>query len=353
MENIIHIKTAQNSHKVTFGALDSIDYNLEYEKILIISNPKVCALHIQRLLDFIKKQNKNAKIFIHTMKDGEQYKNLNSVDEILKNAFIHKLDRKSLMIAFGGGVVSDIVGFAAGIYQRGIDFINIPTTLLAQVDASVGGKTGINCEFGKNLIGLFNQPKAVFIDTIFLNTLARREFNAGISEIIKMAVCFDESFFNWLLDADLSDSSALKNAIFKSVEIKAGVVNLDEKEGSIRAGLNYGHTFGHVIELLGDYKVFLHGEAVGLGMLFANNLALKLNKINAQECAKIKDLIARFNLPTSYKISNALEFYEKFYLDKKSQNDKLNFIIPNHIGKFEFAKNPPKELLMQVLEQNL
>lgn len=318
----------------------------DYKKILIVSNPKVFALHGANLLSKIK----NSEVFVATIKDGEKYKNLASIKEILDNAFIHKLDRKSLIIGFGGGVITDMAGFAAGIYQRGIDFINIPTTLLAQVDASVGGKTGVNSDFGKNLIGLFYQPRAVFINPAYLASLPPRELCAGIAEIIKMAVCFDNKFFAWLENADLFNNSAdLECAIYQAVAIKAKVVAQDERESGIRAGLNYGHTFGHVIELLGNYTQFLHGEAVALGIIKANNLALKLGKITQKDANRIKNLLLKNRLPIAYEVSDKEAFFSHFSLDKKAQNNILRFILPCGIGAMEIVENPPKDLILESL----
>ncbi|RAX52242.1 3-dehydroquinate synthase [Helicobacter sp. 16-1353] len=343
MTKTIQVNTKDRDYKVHIGHMPEISFE---GKVLIVTNPKVCGLHIEKLLSNIKANS----IYICTVKDGEQYKNLQSIEEILNNAFNHKLDRKSLIIAFGGGVIGDMSGFAAGIYQRGIDFIVIPTTVLSQVDASVGGKTGINNAFGKNLIGLFHQPKAVYIDIDFLSTLPKREFNAGISEIIKMAVCFDGDFFNWLENVDLiANKNDLEYAIYQSIKIKANIVSQDERENGIRAGLNYGHTFGHIIELFGDYSLYLHGEAVSLGICKANNLAINLGKLSLNDAQRIKKLLSKFHLPIDYKVENPQEFYSKFFLDKKSQNDNLRFIIPNGIGKMEIIENPPKEILFNAL----
>ena len=345
MAETIHLKTDSNPYDITICALKKINLD-KYSKVLIVTNPCVSALHISKLLSCIN----HKEVFICTLKDGEQYKNLASIEFILENAFIYKLDRKSLIISFGGGVISDMSGFAASIYQRGIDFISIPTTLLAQVDASVGGKTGINNSFGKNLVGTFYQPKAVYIDIDFLATLPKREFNAGISEIIKMAVCFDRDFFIWLESADLvNNKKDLEYAIFKSVSIKADIVCKDEKENGIRAGLNYGHTFGHVIELLGNYSLYLHGESVGMGMCKANNLAVLLNKLDKKDSTRISNLLKKYEIPTEYKIKDLNDFYTRLFLDKKSQNNNLRFILPNGIGDMEIITNPPKELLFEAM----
>lgn len=339
----LEIDLKERSYAVHFGD----DFKISgYKKVLIVSNPKVFALHGANLMSKIKADC----AFVATIKDGEKYKNIQSINEILDNAFIHKLDRKSLIIGFGGGVITDMAGFAAGIFERGIDFINIPTTLLAQVDASVGGKTGVNNDFGKNLIGLFHQPKAVFVNPKYLDSLPLRELKAGIAEIIKIAVCFDKEFFAWLENANLLKSSAdLENAIYKAVAIKAKIVASDEKESGIRAGLNYGHTFGHIIELLGNYMKFLHGEAVSLGIIKANNLALKLGAITADEANRIKNLLLKNGLPIVYAVQNKEDFYQKFYLDKKSQNNNIRFVIPQGIGNMKIIENPAKDLVLSAL----
>lgn len=337
----VRVDLGARSYFVHIGEIKNITHN----KILIVTNPRVAALHIPSLLSKLSAK----EVFICTLKDGEAYKNMQSIEEILECAFIHKLDRKSLIIGFGGGVITDMAGFAAGIYQRGIDFINIPTTLLSQVDASVGGKTGVNNSFGKNLIGLFYQPKAVYINPSFLSTLNKREFVSGISEIVKMAVCFDKDFFTWLRGANLENKDDLEYAIEQSIRIKANVIMQDERESGIRAGLNYGHTFGHVIELLGNYRQYLHGEAVSLGMIKANKLALKLGKISQSEFDSIRDLLLSFGLPIEYEVEDKEAFYQKFYLDKKSQNDNLNFVLPNGIGSVQIVQNPTKELVLEIL----
>ncbi|MGI0439769.1 3-dehydroquinate synthase [Helicobacter himalayensis] len=339
----ISIQTPESSYKVHIAnTLPKISHK---SKVLIVSNPKVAGLHLQSLLANIQAK----EVYVCVIPDGERYKTMQSVESILECAFTHRLDRNSCFVAFGGGVVGDIVGFAAGIFQRGVSFIQIPTTLLAQVDSSVGGKTGINNHFGKNLIGLFHQPKAVYANLSFLQTLDSREFSAGVAEIIKMAVCFDETFFEFLEQNDLSDFKHLQYAVAKSVEIKARVVNEDEKEKGIRAALNYGHTFGHVIENLTHYSSFLHGECVAIGMNMANRLAYKLNLLQDSQCARIEKLLERYNLPTRYKISNCAEFYEKFFLDKKSKDSQLTFILPQGLGGVQIRNDIDKGVIMEVL----
>ncbi|KNX45718.1 3-dehydroquinate synthase [Helicobacter pylori] len=341
MQEIL-IPLKEKSYKVFLGELPRIELK---QKALIISDSIVAGLHLSYLLERLKA----LEVRVCVIESGEKYKNFHSLERILNNAFEMQLNRHSLMIALGGGVISDMVGFASSIYFRGIDFINIPTTLLAQVDASVGGKTGINTPYGKNLIGSFHQPRAVYIDLSFLKTLEKREFQAGVAEIIKMAVCFDKNLVEILETKDLKD--CLEEVIFQSVNIKAQVVMQDEKEQNIRAGLNYGHTFGHAIEKETDYKQFLHGEAIAIGMRMANDLALSLGMLTLKEYERIENLLKKFDLIFTYKITDIQKFYERLFLDKKSENKTIKFILPKGIGAFEVASRIPKETILKVLEK--
>jgi len=316
-------------------------------KVLIVTNTTVSALHLKTLKPLIQARE------VHTLilPDGEMYKNFESLQLILNACFEHRLDRKSVLIAFGGGVIGDMTGFAASIFQRGIEFIQIPTTLLAQVDASVGGKTGINNPYGKNLIGSFWQPRAVYCESLFLKTLPKREFAAGIAEIIKMAVTFDKDFFAWLETHDLNEEAHLKYAIAKSIAIKADVVSQDETEQGIRAVLNYGHTFAHVIENQTHYNTYLHGEAVAIGMIMANTLARHLGLLSLEACEQIQRLLEKYSLPTHYSIDDIDAFYELFFLDKKSANDSIKFILPHNIGGYKMAKDIEKEHVLYALKE--
>ncbi len=341
MQEIL-IPLKEKSYKVFLGELPEIELK---QKALIISDSIVAGLHLSYLLERLKA----LEVRVCVIESGEKYKNFHSLERILNNAFEMQLNRHSLMIALGGGVISDMVGFASSIYFRGIDFINIPTTLLAQVDASVGGKTGINTPYGKNLIGSFHQPRAVYIDLAFLKTLEKREFQAGVAEIIKMAVCFDKNLVEILETKDLKD--CLEEVIFQSVNIKAQVIMQDEKEQNIRAGLNYGHTFGHAIEKETDYEQFLHGEAIAIGMCMANNLALSLGMLTLKEYERIENLLKKFGLVFHYKITDIQKFYERLFLDKKSENKTIKFILPKGVGAFEVASHIPKETILKVLEK--
>ena len=330
------------SYQVTIDTLPQLTFDT---KVAVVSNPTVSGLHLDYLLSKL-----NAKeVHIITVPDGEEYKNWESIETILEGMFEARFNRNSLLIAFGGGVIGDMTGFAASIYQRGIDFVQIPTTLLSQVDASVGGKTGFNNKYGKNLVGAFHQPKAVYADAHFLQTLPKREFAAGVAEVVKMAVCFDADFFGWLEDADLNDALQLSEAVAKSVKTKAWVVAQDEKERGLRAALNYGHTFGHVIEKETNYRGFLHGEAVAIGMVMANDTAVALGWMTEEEAGRVKALLERYDLPTDYTISDVDKFYETFYLDKKSADSAITFIIPKSIGGVEISDKIDESLVKEVL----
>jgi len=336
----------ENSKKITYDiTIDTLPQLTFDTKVAVVTNPTVAGYHLQTLLAHIRAP----QLEVITIPDGEEYKKLETVETILNALFEHKFDRKSLLIAFGGGVIGDMTGFTASLYQRGIDFIQIPTTLLSQVDASVGGKTGVNNAYGKNLIGAFYQPKAVYIDPAFLKTLPEREFAAGVAEIVKMAVMFDKDYFEFLTKADLKDEEVLKETIRRSVELKAWVVNQDEKEAGIRAVLNYGHTFGHVVENETNYTAYLHGEAVAIGMVMANALAVALGLMSEAEAKRVKDLLEKFSLPTAYAIKDVDDFYEHFFLDKKSANNSIKFILPKGIGGHDIVKDIDEKVVKNVL----
>jgi len=341
----IELSQTQNiTYDITIDSLPKLTFD---RKVVIVTNPTVAGFHLETLLKHIEATQLN----IVTIPDGEKYKTLETVENILNECFEHKLDRKSLLIAFGGGVIGDMTGFTASLYQRGIDFIQVPTTLLSQVDASVGGKTGVNNAYGKNLIGAFYQPKAVYIDPEFLKTLPNREFAAGVAEIVKMAVMFDKGYFEFLQKANMKEETVLKEAIRRSVELKAWVVNQDEKEAGIRAVLNYGHTFGHVVENETNYTTYLHGEAVAIGMVMANALAIELGLFSQEEAQEVKNLLERSSLPTDYVIKDVDDFYEHFFLDKKSANNSIKFILPQGMGNYKIVKDLDETIVKKVLRQ--
>jgi 3-dehydroquinate synthase len=337
----VTINTPIKTYDILIQQLPEISLN---KKVAIITNPTVAGYHLNYLLNRLKAK----ELKIITLPDGEEYKTMEYINYALDRMFDAKYDRNSIVIAFGGGVIGDMSGFAASIFLRGIEFIQIPTTLLSMVDSSVGGKTGINNKYGKNLIGAFYQPEIVYIDTHFLSTLPQREFSAGMAEVIKMAVMFDKEYFENLENESLNFEEIIK----RSVELKAWVVNQDEKEKGIRSVLNYGHTFGHVIENLTNYKTYLHGEAVAIGMVMANELSIELGYLTDFEAERIKKLLQKHSLPITFNIKDPEEFYEHFFADKKTLDNKIKFIIPEKIGKYTIVENIDKQTIIKVLEKH-
>lgn len=342
MRKNIMLSTGTQKYSVTIGKITSLKF--EDKDVLLVTSKNLEHLYLEYMLSIIKAKSVNVCV----VDDGEMHKNMQTIDEILESAFKHKLHRNAFMIALGGGVITDMVGFASGIFQRGIDFISIPTTLLAMVDASVGGKCGVNNKYGKNLIGLFHQPKQVFVAPMFLRTLPERELLAGVAEIIKIFACFEYSLlqnFN-MLDIEFY--------IQKSIELKAQVVEKDEKERhDLRALLNYGHTFGHAIELEGGYSEFLHGEAVSMGIVMANRLSVKLGILSSDIDMFICALLKRIGLPTHYKIKDIDSFYNAFFYDKKSLDSKLHFILleSKEVVKATVRNNIDKQIIYEVLHE--
>ena len=305
------------------------------KNVFIISNEKVAPLYIDKILNNCGKLSCGVKI----LPDGEQHKNLSTMETIYSTLLEKHCDRNTTLIALGGGVIGDITGFAAATYQRGVNFIQVPTTLLAQVDSSVGGKTGVNHMLGKNMIGCFYQPKCVIADLSTLDTLDDRQLSAGIAEVIKYGLIKDSDFFIWLeeniqklLDRD---PKSLAYAVYRSCENKARIVVEDELEQTgIRALLNYGHTFGHAIETGIGYGNWLHGEAVAYGMLMAAILSIKQGWITKQDYSRIEALIKAANLPIEApEEMNANEFKKLMSIDKKVRDGKLYLVLLNKIGE--------------------
>jgi 3-dehydroquinate synthase len=305
------------------------------KRLALVSNPTVFDLYGEIVSRSVRDEGFVLSEVI--IPDGEEYKTLQWTEHIYSELLKARLDRKSAVIALGGGVIGDIAGFAASTYMRGIDFIQVPTTLLAQVDSSVGGKTGVNHPLGKNMIGTFWQPRLVWIDLDTLETLPEREFFAGISEIIKYGVIWDEDLFDFLdINRDLIlklDRQALTYVIKRSCEIKSEVVSRDEREAGLRAILNYGHTVGHAIETVTGYRRYLHGEAVAVGMVAEATIALSLGFMDKKELQRIKSLIESYGLastlPDTADIDGILEAVQ---MDKKAVSGELKFILPERIG---------------------
>ncbi|HEY9197770.1 MAG TPA: 3-dehydroquinate synthase [Gammaproteobacteria bacterium] len=304
------------------------------KQVLVVSNVTVAPLY----LDVLQRALDGYTLRHIELPDGEVYKTLDTLNTIFTALLEHRFNRRCTLIALGGGVVGDICGFAAASYQRGVDFIQVPTTLLAQVDSSVGGKTGVNHKLGKNMIGAFHQPNCVVIDTDTLNTLPDRELSAGLAEVIKYGLIRDPEFFTWLeqnIDRLLArDPEALAFAIERSCRNKADVVAADERESGQRALLNLGHTFGHAIETGTGYGTWLHGEAVGTGMLLAAELSARQGWLNAAEVARIARLLERARLPVQTPASmNSDQFLDLMAVDKKVLDGGLRLVLLKGIGE--------------------
>jgi len=320
------------------------------KRVCIVSNDIVHPLYAQKLKENLDGYNIDEII----LADGEAEKNLANFDKILSHLLANEHGRDTTLVALGGGVIGDITGFAAACYQRGIDFIQVPTTLLSQVDSSVGGKTAINHPLGKNMVGAFYQPTAVFIDIDSLTTLPVREFNAGMAEVIKYGILGDHTFFEWLEDNIELIKSGDKSTLSKMVETccrcKASIVAEDEKEGGIRALLNLGHTFGHAIEAEQGYGKWLHGEAVATGMVLAAKLAVAMNLLEVSDLRRIESLIAAFDLPLESPENMGFdEYIRHMRRDKKNLAGSLRFIVPTAIGKSEIRDDVTEEILQQIL----
>ena len=294
---------------------------------------------------------------------GDQTKNINQLNEIIEKVLTYGIDRQNVIIAFGGGVIGDIAGFAASILLRGINYIQVPTTLLSQVDSSVGGKTGINSKIGKNLIGSFHQPQAVLADINILKTLPNREFRAGFAEVIKYGLIKDLEFFNWLNQEYgsifIHDKIKLQKMITKSCEIKAKIIKNDEKEGGKRALLNLGHTFAHAIESFGNFDGrIIHGEAVSIGICLAFKLSNKLCFCSTDDTKKVINLFQKSKLPTSLHDIKKLSIstsgmIQKFKLDKKNRQNELTFILNKRIGESFIKHNVSVNVLTQFLNEEI
>lgn len=305
-------------------------------KVLVVSNGTVGALYADILMKSLSESGKQASLAL--IEDGEQYKTLATAQYLYDQAFAAGLDRKSAILALGGGVVGDVAGFVAATYMRGVPFLQIPTTLLAQVDSSVGGKVAVNHPRGKNIIGSFYQPVCVVADIALLRTLPQRELRSGLAEVIKYGVISDAGFFAWLeqnMEQLLAgDPDSTSYAVEQSCRIKAAVVALDEKEGGLRAILNFGHTIGHGVETLSGYGRYTHGEAVSIGMVAAAGLAATMGLCKTELPDRLTKLLERAGLPLEIPGHiNEKELQAVLYHDKKAVDGKLTFVLPTEIGK--------------------
>ena len=324
-------------------------------KVLVVSNKEVSDQYCDCIIKSLIKSNFNPKLLI--LKAGEEQKNQSSIDLIHDAAYEARLERGSLMIALGGGVIGDMTGFAAATWLRGINVVQIPTTLLAMVDASIGGKTGINHSKGKNLIGAFHQPKLVLIDPKTLFTLPSREFKAGMAEIIKYGVISDLELFDLLeRQENISDLSNIKEKLLieiikRSAKSKAEIVIKDEKESGVRAFLNYGHTFGHVIENLCGYGKWLHGEAVAMGMVAVGQLAVQRGLWKEDNAKRQKRLIEKAGLPSNWPKLEIESVLSSLQGDKKVKNGKVSFVMPLKIGDVKLFNNISNKEIRECLQK--
>lgn len=334
----LRVELGDRSYPIFIGAglLGKPELLLPYiagQQVLVVSNETVAPLYLEQVMASLEGKRAHAVI----LPDGEQYKTLDTLKLIFDALLEQRMSRNCTLIALGGGVIGDMTGFAAACYQRGVDFIQIPTTLLSQVDSSVGGKTGVNHPLGKNMIGAFHQPRCVIADTDTLNTLEDRELSAGMAEVIKYGLLCDVAFYEWLeqhLDAVMArDPGKLAYAIERSCQDKAEIVTADERESGQRALLNLGHTFGHAIETGMGYGAWLHGEAVAVGMLLAAALSMRLGALSAQDLHRVETLISRAGLPTRAPAElDSQRFVDLMAVDKKAVDGRLRLILLKSMG---------------------
>lgn len=336
--NILNVDLGERSYPILIGKglltnATLLDRHIPGRDVLLVSNTTVAPLYAKALMDCLSSR----RVVEAILPDGEAFKTLQSVSRVLDVLVANRFGRDCTVVALGGGVVGDMAGFAAACYQRGVAYVQVPTTLLAQVDSSVGGKTGVNHPGGKNLIGAFHQPRAVIADTETLNTLPERELRAGLAEVIKYGLIRDRSFFSWLeqnIEKLLArDPEALAYAIRRSCEVKAEIVGQDEREHGDRALLNLGHTFGHAIESATGYTSWLHGEAVGAGMLMAATMSYECGTMTASEVNRLKVLLERTGLPTSAREIRADAALDHMRIDKKVKAGRIRLVLLRSIGE--------------------
>jgi 3-dehydroquinate synthase len=334
----IDVSLGKRSYPIFVGAgafelKSELDAAIPSRDVLVVTNTTVGPLYSAQLMAALAPR----RCIEVALPDGEVHKTLANVSRTLDVLIANRFARDACVVALGGGVVGDMAGFAAACYQRGIAFVQVPTTLLAQVDSSVGGKTGVNHPGGKNLIGAFHQPAAVFADTNTLATLPDRELRAGLAEVIKYGLIVDREFFDWL-DGHAEkllarDTQALTHAIRRSCEIKADIVAHDEHERGDRALLNLGHTFGHAIESATNYSTWLHGEAVGAGMLLAAEVSQRLGWVSASDVSRVERVLQKFGLRTDVRSLSAAAIAENMKIDKKVAAGRIRLVLLKAIGK--------------------
>jgi len=352
----LKVNLEDRSYPIYIGSDISLDNELyskhiNSKKIALITNEQIADLYLSEISQTLKTFDLKTLV----LPEGETEKNLETIGKAAEFLSDNGIDRDSSIIAFGGGVIGDITGFVASSYMRGIKFLQVPTTLLAQVDSSVGGKTGVNISRGKNLIGAFYQPSAVIADTKYLNSLEPKRLSEGLAEVIKYGLIRDEDFFVWL-SKNTSRILALEpevmaHLIERCCQIKAEIVSEDEREGSIRAILNYGHTFGHAIESLTDYSVYTHGEAVSIGMVMAASMAERMGMLSKDDKKDIINILESVNLPTEKPSLNSNDFLKSMKRDKKAQDGEIRLILLEGIGRAIISNDYPNEILMKTISE--
>jgi 3-dehydroquinate synthase len=354
--DLVNVALGDRSYPILIGSglLHARDLlRTDAAQVLIVTNEVVAPLYLQAVQASLAERDVQTLI----LPDGERHKTLATFAVIIDRLVDARFHRDSCLVALGGGVIGDVTGYAAASFQRGVSFIQIPTTLLAQVDSSVGGKTAINHPRAKNMIGAFHQPAAVLADTDTLKTLPPRELAAGLAEVIKYGVIVDREFFAWLEDAmpqlRALDAAALAFAVRRSCEIKAAIVAEDEREQGRRALLNLGHTFGHALESIGQYERWLHGEAVAIGIVLAARTSTAMGWIGETECERIERLLAAAGLPTSATGVDPDLMLEHMQLDKKADKKGLKLILIEKLGRAVVTPAPDRALLRTVLAAEL
>jgi 3-dehydroquinate synthase len=351
----LNVELGERSYPILIGRglLDDADVLTRYipgaggsGKVAIVTNTTVAPLYLEKVAAPLRASGREVLPII--LPDGEEYKNWQSLNQVFDALLANKCDRKTTLVALGGGVIGDLTGYAAASYMRGVPFVQIPTTLLSQVDSSVGGKTGINHPLGKNMIGAFYQPRAVIADTATLDTLPDRELSAGLAEVIKHGAILDAGFFDWIesnIDQLVArDHDALAHAILRSCEIKSDVVRRDEREGGLRAVLNFGHTFGHAIENGLGYGEWLHGEAVGCGMVMAADLSHRLGLVDKASVERVRNLVQKAGLPTVAPDLGLSRWIELMEVDKKNEGGAIKFILLKPLGSPSITGAPRAQL---------
>nr|WP_288381213.1 bifunctional shikimate kinase/3-dehydroquinate synthase AroKB [uncultured Massilia sp.] len=347
----LNVELGERSYPIAIGPnlLDDgalLDRHVDGGKAAIVTNTTVAPLYLARVAGALRAQGREVVEIV--LPDGEEHKNWESLNLVYDALLKHRCDRKTTLVALGGGVIGDLTGFAASSYMRGVPFLQLPTTLLSQVDSSVGGKTGINHPLGKNMIGAFYQPRAVIADTSTLDTLPPRELSAGLAEVIKHGAILDADYFAWI-EQNIGklvarEPQAMAYAIARSCEIKADVVRKDEREGGLRAVLNFGHTFGHAIESGLGYGNWLHGEAVGCGMVMAADLSARLGLVGAATLERVRALVQAAGLPTVAPDLGIERWIELMAVDKKNEGGAIKFILLKPLGSPSITTVPPETL---------